>query len=91
MLVELMLSLVKVLIDIIFAFLGILPDMPDTLIVAINDFMDLLFAGANIVALFMPMDIVRILIPIVIAIVNFDKILKIIIFILKKIPFLGIE
>lgn len=91
MLVELMLSLVKVLIDIIFAFLGILPDMPDALIVAINDFLDLLFAGASIVALFMPMDIVRILIPIVIAIVNFDKILNIIIFILKKIPFLGIE
>lgn len=89
--IELMLSLVRILIDVIFAFLGILPDMPDSLITALDEFMGLIYMGANLVALFLPMDTVRILIPIVIAIINFDKILKIVIFVLKKIPFLGIE
>lgn len=91
MLVELMLSLVKILVQIIFGFLGILPDMPSALITAIDEFMNLLFMGSNLVALFLPMETVKILIPIVIAIINFDKILRLVMFILKKIPFLGMK
>ena len=86
-----MLELVKLLVQIIFSFLGILPDMPSTLITMIDAFINLILEGASLVSLFLPMETVKILIPIVIAIVNFDKIFKLVMFIIKNIPFLGMK
>lgn len=75
----------------IFALLDVLPSLPDTIINAIDSFFNLIWQGVHLVSFFLPMDTVKVLIPIVIAIVNFDKIWKLIMFIVRKIPFLDIK
>lgn len=91
MIAEFGMQLLEIIIGAIFSLLDILPDMPPTITNAIDSFFDLIWQGVNLVSFFLPMDTVVILIPIVIAIVNFDKIWKLIMFILRKIPFVGIK
>ncbi len=91
MLVEWALDLCDGLVKVIFSILGILPDMPDSITTVVDNFFDLIFSGVNVLNFFVPLDTVAILIPIVIAIVNFDRIYKIVMWILRKIPFLSIE
>jgi hypothetical protein len=91
MLIELLLDLLKVIFDIIMGLLGVLPDLPESIITALDEFFNLIFQGMNLVSFFLPMDTVKVLIPLVIAIINFDKIWKLVMFIIKKIPFLGMK
>ena len=91
MITEWALQLVGLIVEAIFAVLDILPNIPQSVISAIDSFFGLIFQGVHLVSFFVPMDMVAILIPLVIAIVNFDKIWKVIMFIIRKIPFLGIE
>ena len=68
-----------------------IPNLPETLISAIDNFFSLLFENGGLVSFFVPMNVVKLAIPIAIVIVNFDKIYSLIIWILKKIPVMGIE
>ena len=47
--------------------------------------------GYNFIAIFIDVNMVKTLIPIVIVIANLDKIWSFIMFILRKIPFIGVE
>lgn len=91
MIVEWAMDLADIVIKVIFSILGILPDMPEEVTSVIDDFFDIIFAGVNIFNFFVPLNFVAILIPIVIAILNFDKIYKLIMWVLRKIPFIGVE
>ncbi|MEQ3316501.1 hypothetical protein AAA127_17440 [Enterocloster clostridioformis] len=48
-------------------------------------------AGLGFVFLFFNMDLVIIMLPFVIVVANFEKVYKIVMYVLRKIPFLGIE
>lgn len=48
-------------------------------------------AGLGFVFLFFNMDLVKIMLPFVIVVANFEKVYKIVMYVLRKIPFLGIE
>jgi hypothetical protein len=50
-----------------------------------------MYSGVNLLGIFVDLNMVKILIPFVIAILNFDRIIKIIIFTIRKIPFIGVE
>ncbi len=55
-------------------------------------FIDVLFSNAQqLINLFLPWDIVRFGIPVIIIVKNFDHIYDFIMWILRKIPMLGIE
>lgn len=83
---DMLVAMVKAL----FSFIN-LPDAP----VQIQNVLDILFqylrAGINFVALFVYMDLVRVLLPVVIILVNFERVYKFVMFVVRKIPFLGIE
>ncbi len=91
MLVEWALDLADLLIKAIFSILGLLPDMPSEVVSVMDSFFEIIFTGVNIFNFFVPLDFVAILIPIVIAILNFDKIYKLVMWVLRKIPFIGVE
>lgn len=55
-------------------------------------FLDTLFTNAQeLINLFLPWDIVRFGIPVVIIVVNFEHIYDLVMWVLRKIPMLGIE
>lgn len=75
-----------------FVFGGIsLPSLPSEAQAIIDTTIEYMTSMAGIVGLFIDWDYVIILIPFLIAIINFERIWDFIMFILRKIPFLGIE
>ena len=71
--------------------LDILPDMPSQVVSVLNRLLDLFQNSINLFACFIDFNMVKILLPLVILVVNFEGVYKIIMWILRKIPILGIE
>ncbi len=91
MLVNLLLAVALLLIQAIFALLDVLPNLPDSAVSVINSMFGMMQSGIGIFGLFVDIRMVKILFPIVIAIMNFDKIYWLVMWILKKIPFIDIN
>lgn len=86
MIVSLFLVAIGSLINFVFGLLPNIPSVPESLSSAINNFFDLIFNNSGLVGFFLPMDIVKIALPIAIIIVNFEYIYRFCIWIIKKIP-----
>lgn len=91
MIVEWMIRLGGFIFDVIYAMLGVLPTLPEAGVNALDFIFDTMFAGVSLASIFIDFSFVKIVIPITIAILNFDHIIKFITYLLKKIPVLGIE
>lgn len=68
-----------------------LPAFPSELAATIESFEDLIFDNTQMLSFFVRIRTVKILVPLVLVVVNFDKVWKLTMFILRKIPMLGIE
>lgn len=90
MIIKGLFELVYALLSIVFAPIN-LPDLPAGIQNVFDDFLDVLISAVDLCSLIIDFDVVKWLIPVVIAVANFDKLWSLIMFILKKIPFLGIE
>lgn len=90
MIIKGLFELVYALLSIVFAPIN-LPDLPAGIQDVFDDFLDIIISGVDLASLIIDFNVVKWLVPIVIAVANFDKIWSAIMFILKKIPFLGIE
>lgn len=73
-------------------FLDVLPAMPDSVVSALDTFFTNIFEyGWNGACFFLPMDYVLILFPLVLLVSNFEHVYHLIMWVLRKIPFVGIE
>lgn len=91
MITEKFFELVHFLLNAILSLLDILPEFPATLVNSLNSFFDLLFDNLSLFGFFVRIDTVKIVIPLFIAAYNFEYIYRFIMWILRKIPALGIE
>lgn len=87
---EALLNLVGGLLKLVFGWIN-LPDMPASVTSAIDELFAVLQGGFSIMGIFINMDVVKVLLPIVLIVVHFEEVWKFTMFVLKKIPFLGIE
>ena len=85
------LELGEAIIRVIFTILNVLPAIPVEMISTIDWYFDFLMQGIDLFALFVDMDMVRLLIPVVISILLFDEMYQFIMWVIKKIPFLNIK
>ena len=89
--------IIKGIFELVYALLAIvfepvnLPDLPENIQNVFNDLLSGLISAVDLASLVLDFSVVKWLIPVVIAVANFDKIWSMIMFILRKIPFLGIE
>lgn len=90
MIIEFILDLLLDLLTFIFSPVSI-PALPAEVSDIFEQFKDVLIGGVGFVGVFVDLEVLRALIPVVLAIANFDKIWPLIMFVLRKIPFLGIE
>ncbi len=90
MILETILNLLKNLLFLVFNWIN-LPSMPETFVNSVNSFLDLIFNNLTILGFFVRIETIKIAIPILIILINFDKIYKLTIWILRKIPMLGIK
>ena len=87
-------NLLNILLSSIEVILSILPDMPslpDELLSSAYSFIDLIFDNVGLLGLFIPISTIKVAVPLVLVIVNFDKIYKLTLWVLNKIPKLDID
>lgn len=90
MILEIILNAIKSLLFLCFSWIN-LPSFPESLQSSLDSFLDLIFSGINLFGFFIRPLTIQVVIPLLIIIINFDKVYKLTMFILKKIPFLGIK
>lgn len=89
--------IIKGLFELVFGLLNIvfapvsLPDLPVGFQNVLNQLLGLMTGAVGLFSVFVDFSTVKILIPVVLVIANLDKVWRLIMFVLRKIPFLGIE
>ena len=68
-----------------------LPDLPDSIMAVIDELFTLVRGSIGIMSVFIDFNMVKILLPVLLIVINFDNVWKWTMFIIKKIPFLGIK
>lgn len=68
-----------------------LPAMPSAIENVLEIIYNAVVSGASLIGLFCHMSLLTVMIPLVIIVINFSHIWHLTMFILKKIPFVGIE
>ena len=90
MILESVFNLFKSTIKLIFAWINI-PAAPEEVTTVIDTMITYMRSGIGFLFLFFNMDLVKIMIPFVLIVANFEEVYKLVMFVLRKIPFLGIE
>ena len=90
MILEALLNLIQLLLNVVFGWINI-PQFPESLTSSIDSFLDLIFENLSLLGFFIRPITLTVAIPLLIILLNFDKIYKLAMYIIKKIPFLGIK
>lgn len=90
MIIEAILNLFKGLLFICFSWINI-PSFPSELTTNINNFLDLIFNNLTLLGFFIRPITLQVAIPILIILLNFENLYKLTMWILRKIPMLGIK
>lgn len=78
-------------IEVVLSLLPDIPSLPDELLSSAYSFIDLIFDNVGLLGLFIPISTIKVVVPLVLLIVNFDKIYKLTLWVLNKIPKLDID
>lgn len=90
MILQSLLNLVFGLLKICFGWISI-PSFPETLTNSVDTFLNLIFDNITLLGFFIRPATIVIVVPILIILLNFDQLYKITMWILRKIPFLGLK
>lgn len=91
MLVEYLFNGAISLLNGILNLLDVLPEFPEDLVTSMDSFFSLIFDNLPLLGFFVRLDTVKILVPLVIVVINFEDIYAFVMWILRKIPFIGVE
>lgn len=91
MLMEGLCWLVENILNAILSLLDVLPDFPAAFIEIVDKFFNLIFDNLFLLSFFVRIDTIKIAIPILIVVLNFEHVYRFIMWILRKIPMLGVE
>lgn len=90
MILGVLLDALKVVLQTALGFIN-LPNLPQNIDNAIRGFIDMIFDNLGIVGFFIRWETIQIAVPLVIAVANLDHIYDGIMWIIRKIPMLGME
>lgn len=84
-------SLVSVLLQFIFTLLPDLPSFDVSLLDALTKYVNLIFNNLGLLGFFVDINAIKPLVPLVILVINFERIYHFIIWLINKIPFLDLD
>lgn len=90
MIIESIFDLAVGAIKLIFGWIS-LPAFPADLEATLTTFEDLIFENLSMLSFFVRVSTVKVLVPLVVIVLNFDKVYKLTMYILRKIPFIGVK
>lgn len=87
MIVESLHNIIYFILNFILSIIPDLPDLPQNLHDTLINFVDLIFNyGGNFIGLFVRISTLKVVLPLLILAINFDKIYEVIMWIIKKLP-----
>ena len=90
MIIEGLLNLFVGLLEVVFSWVNV-PELPASVTAVIDEFFDILAGSVGLLSIFIDFNMVRLLLPVLVIVINFDEAWKLTMFILRKIPFLGMQ
>lgn len=90
MILQAVFDLVRNVIKVVFGWIN-LPSMPEAVTSVIDELFALLRGSVGMLGVFVDLSMLKILLPVLLIVINFEHVWKFTMFILRKIPFLGIE
>lgn len=90
MILKLLFELVLGLLEIVFSWVSF-PAMPEAVTNVVDTLLGYMAEGIGFVWMFIPRQLVLVLLPIVLVLENFDRLYKVVMWILRKIPFLNMS
>lgn len=90
MIIEALLNLIKVLLNVAFGWIN-LPSFPSELTESVNTFLSLIFDNLSLLGFFIRPLTLTVSIPLLVILLNFEKVYTLIMWILRKIPFININ
>lgn len=90
MIIKLLFQVLIDLLESLFFFVE-LPPMPEQVTNALDMLLEYMAAAMSLVWLVVPRDLVIVVLPIILILDNFDKVYTVVMWILRKIPFLGMQ
>lgn len=90
MILESVFNLFSSALKLIFGWIS-LPDLPPEVETIVNQVFEYMRAGLGFLFIIFDMDLVKLMLPFVVVVMNFDKVYKLVMYVLRKIPMLGIE
>lgn len=91
MIIEGLLNVVTTILYFILDLLPSIPDLPTSITSVIDTVLNLIFDNVGLFGVFVPLDIVKVIIPLWLIVDNFDKLYSIAFWIITKIPMLNIQ
>lgn len=70
----------------LFALIPNLPPLPSFLINSLEDFTNLIFANVQLLGYFISIPMIKVLVPLIIVVENFEHVYNFVIWIIRKIP-----
>lgn len=89
MIVSSVLNLFVGMLELVFGWIQ-LPNLPDSIMSIIDTVFGYITGSIGLLGVFVDLDVVMVLIPLVIAVARFDDLWKMTMFVLRKIPFVNI-
>lgn len=86
MIIEALVNLVTSLLKIVFNLLPNVPQLPDNLLSSLDRVMTTIFDNLDLLGIFIRIDTIKILVPLVVIAYNFEHIYHFVIWLVKKIP-----
>ena len=90
MIVKLLFELIINLLNIVFGWVSV-PQMPEAVTTALDTLLQAMASAMGFVWLIVPRELVLVVLPVVLVVENFDKLYSVVMWVLKKIPFLGMQ
>lgn len=90
MILESVFNLFSTAIKLIFGWVS-LPDLPPDVESIIDHLFGYMESGIGFLFLFVDMDLVKVMLPMVIVVANFERVYQLVMYVLRKIPFLGLD
>lgn len=91
MLIELLLDMIQNIFTFLFGLLPNIPQVPTSITTPINTFFDFIFNNAGIIGVFVDINLIKVIVPLTILVINFNNIYKLFMWIIRKIPMLNIH
>ena len=86
MILELIITAITAVLKLVFGLLPNIPQLPNGLMTSLNNVFNIIFDNVGLLGIFVRINTIKTLVPLVVVVVNFDRIYHFIMWVIKKLP-----